>query len=161
VAEDLSQESFDARQALDFSKLVSALTENIIIDFPSFTSKISSLLCRLVFRRQGENSSLLSYHVIAVVAFFAQIVTTETNIDVGLIDTALEVLLAHVQHVEPNVRIICVQVRTIYLKFMQIIFLRKLGSVCKNQDLYRSKSSEVMILGNLDLEEIFLHPCLV
>ena len=110
MAEDLSQEAFDARQALDFSKLVSALTENIILDFPSFTSKISSLLCRLVCRRQGENSALLSYPVIAGVAFFALIAQTETNIDVTLIDAALEVLLAHVQHVVPIVRIICVQV---------------------------------------------------
>jgi hypothetical protein len=53
--QDLSQEAFDARQALDFSKLVYELTENIIVDFPSFTPKISAILFRLVSRRQVGN----------------------------------------------------------------------------------------------------------
>ena len=75
VTDDLSQESHDATQSLHLAKLVYALTENIIVDFPSFTSKISSLLCRLTSRRHADNAltSLPTYHVIASVAFFAQV----------------------------------------------------------------------------------------
>ena len=54
---------------------------------------------------------MLSFHVIAAVAFAAQLVKTETGVDVGLIDAAVDVLVANHQNDEPNVRIICLQVR--------------------------------------------------
>ena len=104
--DDLSSDAFDCRQSLRFSEVVAALAENIVVDFPSFTSRILSILCRLLSVR----SKLLSFHVVAAVAFAAQLVKTETGVDVGLIDAAVDVLVANHQNDEPNVRIICLQV---------------------------------------------------
>lgn len=108
---DLSPDQYDCRNSLQFTEVVFALSENILLDFPSFTPKISSMLFQLLSFRQNENGepALLSYHRIAALAFFTQICKTDAPVEVSLIDTAMEVLLNFHQDPESNVRILCLQ----------------------------------------------------
>jgi len=74
--DDLSADAFDCRRSLKFADVVATLAENLVVDFPSFAQKILSILCRLLTRR----SKLLSFHIIAAVAFASQLIRCQCYI---------------------------------------------------------------------------------
>jgi hypothetical protein len=101
-AKSLCEHHYEATMSREFSDFVAFLTESLCVDFPLYLPRLSA-----AFKLKTNQGC----HLVTAASFYAQLLLTETAVvEVGLQDTAIEMLLALHKHQDhlPLVRIIYV-----------------------------------------------------